>query len=135
MIQSGTTLDHEWYHFAMAMNLRLRPDQEKALRAESKRTGISQQELVRSSIDRLLGIDEKGPYDDLRALDDLAVVPIDDRVIESARIIGPPVLRFLDAIHLTTATLTGARELWTYDDRLATASIEMGIPARMPGRD
>ena len=70
-----------------------------------------------------------------KAVDDTAIVPIDDRTVECARIIGPPVLRSLDAIHLATATALGADELWTYDERLAQASEEMGIPARMPGRE
>ncbi|WP_403021734.1 hypothetical protein [Salinibacterium sp. GXW1014] len=38
----------------MAMNLRLRPDAEEALREFSVRTGRSQQELIREAVDRLL---------------------------------------------------------------------------------
>ena len=69
------------------------------------------------------------------ALGDLAIAPIGEQIVESARIIGPPILRSLDAIHLATAVAVGAQELWTYDDRLAEAAEGMGIPARMPGRD
>lgn len=69
-----------------------------------------------------------------RSTDDAAIAPIDERTVESARVIGPPVLRSLDAIHLATAVALGADELWTYDERLAEASVEMGIPVRMPGR-
>lgn len=68
------------------------------------------------------------------ALGDTATVPIDQRIVESARIIGPPILRSLDAIHLVTALLVSASEVWTYDDRFAQAAEGMGIAARMPGR-
>lgn len=84
-------------------------------------------------------IDEETPLALQRATDaalgDTATAPIDDRVVTSARLIGPAVLRSLDAIHLATAILVKAAELWTYDDRLAQAAREMGILARMPGRD
>ncbi|MCU1586088.1 MAG: hypothetical protein JWM49_2644 [Microbacteriaceae bacterium] len=39
----------------MATNLRLRPETESALRAESLRTGRSQQDLIREALDRYLG--------------------------------------------------------------------------------
>lgn len=67
-----------------------------------------------------------------RALEGVGIAPISGPVLESARIIGPPVLRSLDAIHLATAIAVGAEEVWTYDDRLAEASEEMGILARKP---
>lgn len=40
----------------MATNLRLRPDAEEALRAESARAGRPQQELIREAIDVYLGV-------------------------------------------------------------------------------
>lgn len=66
------------------------------------------------------------------AMGDIAFAPMSSPIVESARLIGPPVLRSLDAIHLATAIAVGAGEVWTYDDRLAAASEEMGIVARMP---
>lgn len=39
----------------MAMNLRLRPELESALRDESKRTGRSQQDLIREALEAFLG--------------------------------------------------------------------------------
>ncbi|MCU1440381.1 MAG: hypothetical protein JWP85_1378 [Rhodoglobus sp.] len=42
----------------MATNLRLKPAAEAALRKESERTGRSQQELIRESVDRFLGLVE-----------------------------------------------------------------------------
>ncbi|MFT4236063.1 MAG: type II toxin-antitoxin system VapC family toxin [Microbacterium sp.] len=68
------------------------------------------------------------------AMDGIGIAPMTAPILESARIIGPPVLRSLDAIHLATAIALGVDEVWTYDDRMAVVTEEMGIPARMPGR-
>jgi hypothetical protein len=40
----------------MATNLRLRPDAEEAVRAEARRSGRSQQEVIREAVDRYLGL-------------------------------------------------------------------------------
>jgi hypothetical protein len=40
----------------MATNLRLRPEAEEAVRIEAERTGCSQQEVIRTAIDRHLGL-------------------------------------------------------------------------------
>lgn len=48
----------------MATNLRLRPTTEAALRAESERTGRSQQELIREALDQFLGLDKPAPRKD-----------------------------------------------------------------------
>lgn len=46
----------------MAMNLRLRDEAAEALRAESERTGLSQQEILRRAVDEHLGLrDAKRP--------------------------------------------------------------------------
>ncbi|QUH01067.1 ribbon-helix-helix protein, CopG family [Saccharopolyspora erythraea] len=53
-----------WCHFGtkigtidnMALNLRLRPEVEAALRAEAERSGRSQQDLLREAVDRYLGL-------------------------------------------------------------------------------
>lgn len=41
----------------MATNLRLGPTTEAALRAESERTGLSQQQLIRDAIDQYLDVE------------------------------------------------------------------------------
>ncbi len=53
-------------------------------------------------------------------------------ILESARVIGPPVLRSLDAIHVATAIALGVDELWTYDHRMAQVAEELGIRVRVP---
>ncbi len=63
----------------------------------------------------------------------VAVAAMSKPVLESARIIGPPLLRSLDAIHLATAVALGVDEVWTYDQRIATTAEELGILSRMPG--
>lgn len=66
------------------------------------------------------------------ATGDIAFAPLSSSIVESARVVGPPVLRSLDAIHLATAIAVSAGEVWTYDERLAAASEEMGLVSRMP---
>ncbi|MGB3375221.1 MAG: type II toxin-antitoxin system VapC family toxin [Microbacterium sp.] len=68
-------------------------------------------------------------------MDGVAVASLTRAIMESARIIGPPVLLTLDAIHLATAVALTVDEIWTYDTRMAIAAEELGIPVRMPGRD
>lgn len=43
----------------MATNLRLSPNAQAAVRAEAKRTGRSQQEVIRDAIDQQLGLHER----------------------------------------------------------------------------
>jgi hypothetical protein len=52
----------------MATNLRLHPEAEEALRAESQRSGRSQQEIVRTALDRYLGLVPGGAASDLDEL-------------------------------------------------------------------
>jgi hypothetical protein len=53
----------------MAMNLRLSPDAEQAVRREAKRTGHSQQEVIREAVGQHLGlIAGKGASDELSLL-------------------------------------------------------------------
>jgi hypothetical protein len=50
----------------MAVNLRLRPEAAAALRGESERTGVSQQEILRHAVDEHLGLahNAKPPWPD-----------------------------------------------------------------------
>jgi len=73
---------------------------------------------------------------DARAwLEDVALMPIDDKVLDWAATVGPPTLKALDALHLATA-LTIKDDIgsfFTYDDRLAEAALDQGFTVLHPG--
>jgi len=54
--------------------------------------------------------------------------------VRTAMVEPDPLLRSLDAIHLATARLLGQEltALLTYDDRLAKAAADAGIPVHIP---
>ncbi len=63
-------------------------------------------------------------------LEGVALLSMDDPVLDQAASLGPAVLRSLDAIHLATA-LSVRDEigiLFTYDDRFAEAAESHGLP-------
>ncbi len=65
---------------------------------------------------------------------DVALLPLDDAVLEEAASIGPAELRSLDALHLATA-LSIKDEIgafFTYDERLAGAATKHGLPVAQP---
>ncbi|MHA6617676.1 hypothetical protein [Pseudonocardia sp. DLS-67] len=62
----------------MAMNLRLRPDAEAALRAEAELSHRSQQDVLREAVDRYLGL--TGPRN-----------PAEDDLIASGKVRAPRV--------------------------------------------
>ncbi len=68
---------------------------------------------------------------DARAwLMDMALMPIDDEVLDLASSVGPSKLRALDALHLATAVAIeeDIGSFFTYDDRLADAAADHGFP-------
>jgi len=69
-----------------------------------------------------------------RVLDRIALVRIDDAVVDSAAAMDPAELRSLDAVHLATALGIGERlaGLVTYDSRLRDAADRAGLPVLMP---
>lgn len=64
----------------------------------------------------------------------VALLPVDDALLDEAGALGPLGLRSLDAIHLATALSVrdeiGA--LFTYDDRLAEAAAAHGLSVVRP---
>lgn len=67
-------------------------------------------------------------------LEGIALLPLDDSVLEEAASLEPPVLRSLDAVHLATALSVrdeiGA--LFTYDEPLAAAAADAGLDVARP---
>jgi predicted nucleic acid-binding protein len=68
------------------------------------------------------------------ALAGLALVPLDDQVLEAAATLTPAELRSLDAIHLATALSLGGElgAMFVYDERLAAAALAAGIRVEAP---
>jgi predicted nucleic acid-binding protein len=70
----------------------------------------------------------------VRVLEGVELLAIDEEVLSRASVLGPPVMRSLDAIHLASA-LTLGRELdavVTYDRRIASAAEQVGLRVESP---
>jgi predicted nucleic acid-binding protein len=69
--------------------------------------------------------------DGLRRVD---LIAIDDRILDSAGILEPGVLRTLDAIHLATAIAVGddLEAIVTYDERMVEAARLLGLSTATP---
>lgn len=65
---------------------------------------------------------------------DVALLPLDDALLDAATSLQPSALRSLDALHLATAL--SVREeigaLFTYDERLAAAAADSGLNVVRP---
>lgn len=66
------------------------------------------------------------------ALSGIDEFPLRPAVLQQARIVGPPGLRSLDAIHLASAVAIQAQQLMTFDERLASATRGEGIVVLAP---
>lgn len=66
------------------------------------------------------------------ALSGVDEFPLRPAVLQRARIVGPPGLRSLDAVHLASAVAIQARQLMTFDERLASAARGEGIEVSVP---
>jgi uncharacterized protein len=67
-------------------------------------------------------------------LDGVALLPLEDAVLDEAASIAPAELRSLDALHLATA-LSIRDEIGafvTYDERLASTAAAHGLPVSQP---
>jgi uncharacterized protein len=64
----------------------------------------------------------------------VALLPMDDAVLQAAADLSPPSLRSLDAIHLATAVSLGDRlgVMACYDERLAAAARAAGLEVAHP---
>lgn len=82
---------------------------------------------VRYRGSEVLGATREG----LRRVD---LVAIDDRILDTAGLLEPGVLRTLDAIHVATALAIGddLDVVVTYDERMIKACALLGIPTATP---
>jgi len=65
---------------------------------------------------------------------DVALLPLDDALLDAATALQPPAMRSLDALHLATA-LSVREEIgafFTYDGRLAAAAADAGLDVARP---
>jgi predicted nucleic acid-binding protein len=68
-----------------------------------------------------------------RVLARIDLIPLTNRLLDSAASLTPPELRTLDAIHLSSAlTAPELRAMITYDSRLAQAATDSGIEVLAP---
>jgi uncharacterized protein len=94
-------------------------------------------ELTRTEVCRTLiriGQRERTRAETDALLSKIAKLPVAG-IIDKAGDVPGPALRTLDALHLATAQMLGpaVTEFITYDERLAKAATEAGLPLTMPG--
>lgn len=118
----------------------VRPEPESAAlfawlddRSERFTSAVAEVEVMRAV--RRLGVPATVVRRAMEVFETMAVIPIDRRVLETARVLDPPELRSLDAIHLATALSVGAElaGFVTYDQRLAAAAASARIEVWSPG--
>ena len=69
-----------------------------------------------------------------RLLSSLALVRVDDALLDIAGTLGPPAMRTLDAVHLASALrVAPLTALVSYDLRIQGAAATLGIPVAAPG--
>jgi len=118
------------------VKLVLRESEEDALRAEmSVCDGYVSSALLGVEVVRACSRHRSMYAEHARAwLHDVALLPLDDALLDAATSLGPPKLRSLDAIHLATALSirddVGA--VFTYDERLAEAANDAGFDVVQP---
>lgn len=91
---------------------------------------LTRTELIRAT--RRVVPDRLGRANDV--LDSLEIVSLPTNVFRQAGLTEPRTLRSLDAIHLAAALQLGDEldGIVTYDDRLADAAVQLGIPVVAP---
>ena len=96
---------------------------------------VTASDLVRVEVIRAVARADPAGVPRARALlAGVDLVPITQDLLETAADLGPPSLRSLDAVHLATVlSLESALEAFVvYDDRLARAATEAGLPVVAP---
>ena len=112
-------------------------DESAALRAFLAASGARRVSSALLRAEALRAIRHLGPdavatvREGLRRVD---LIGIDDRILDSAGILEPQVLRTLDAIHLATALAVGddLDAIVTYDERMVAAARLVGLTTATP---
>jgi predicted nucleic acid-binding protein len=93
---------------------------------------LSRVELLRAVRRRGLGTGAIGLA--ARVLDSVELLTLDEQILSRASELGPPTLRSLDAIHLSSALALGRElvALVTYDRRLADSAEHAGLRVESP---
>ena len=112
-------------------------DESAALRAFLAASGARRVSSALLRAEALRAVRHLGPdavaivREGLRRVD---LIGIDDRILDSAGILEPQVLRTLDAIHLATALAVGddLDAIVTYDERMVAAARLVGLTTAMP---
>jgi uncharacterized protein len=107
-----------------------------ALRRYLRRRGVQvTSALARAEVARvLLPLGEGAVRRGREVMTRLEVMRVTDRILMAAGSLLPSELRTLDAIHLATAQELGENlaRVVTYDDRMATAAQNLGLPVLAP---
>lgn len=108
----------------------------RALRAwVSSRARVASCALARTEVPRTvrhLGAEAKGLAH--RVLLDIDVIALDDRLLETAALLDPAIMRSLDAIHLAAALSLGPDldAVVSYDERMLAGARILGLPTERP---
>lgn len=104
-------------------------------RALAPHEGLASCALVRTEVVRAArGHGGGAPVRARAVIGRLELVALDEALLDAAGLLGDPVLRTLDAIHLAAARVFGPEleQIVTYDVRMAAAATALGLPVIAP---
>jgi uncharacterized protein len=103
-----------------------------AARPERVSSALARVEVLRAL--KRAGFSRKVLERGAKVLDAVALIRVDDAILDDAARLEPTTLRSLDAIHLATARVVGEdlEAIVTYDGRLGDAARELGLRAVSP---
>lgn len=132
-------IDHLTHYFDSSALVKLVTEEAesgslRAWLAEEHRLGVSSNLTITEVLRAVRRVQAERTAEARRVVTQLTLVDVTPEICEWAAMLRPLRLRSLDAIHLATALdLAGDLEgLVTYDERLARAASEHGIPTLAP---
>lgn len=93
-------------------------------------SGLARAEVLRA-VRRADPTAVKGVHE---VMERLLLIDVSEALLVEAGLLDPPELRTLDAVHLSAARALGAdlAAVVTYDDRMAGAALNLGLPLEAP---